>query len=259
VLPGATEISHLSGATPEIQTKQPLTGGLMDDKHPGDRRFWGWPGVRNLAYAYLVLGPLLLAWFVFVYAGADYVTRLHGYRAPLYFAWELVIPFVPATVLVYNSLHLVYLIAPFILRTRAEMNAMAAAWAIITAVGGLVFLTVPFEVGYREMSASTLGPWRMMYRLADQANLTFNSLPSLHVAWSLLSLDVYSRKAGRLGKLLLWVWGGAMMLSTLLTHFHHVADVVAGVLLAMFGSRVVYSWLQRRFQQHDSARIGSVG
>ncbi len=48
-------------------------------------RFWGWPGVKNLAYAYLVLGPVLLSCYVFVYGGCDYLTGLHHYRVPLYF------------------------------------------------------------------------------------------------------------------------------------------------------------------------------
>src|SRR5688572_7532483 len=114
----------------------------------GRSGFWGWPGGKNLAYAYLVLGPLLMGWFVFVFVGADFLTRLHHFRIPLYLAWELDIPLVPAMVLVYNTLHVAYSIAPFILRTRPEMNAMAMAWVLITGVGGLVFVVLPFEVGY---------------------------------------------------------------------------------------------------------------
>ena len=86
------------------------------------RSFWGWPGGSNLAYAYVVLGPPVFAWFVLVYAGCDHLTGLHDYRVPLHFAFELAIPFVPAMVLLYNSLHLAYSITPFILRTRPEMN-----------------------------------------------------------------------------------------------------------------------------------------
>jgi membrane-associated phospholipid phosphatase len=216
----------------------------------GQGNFWGWPGGKNLAYAYLVLGPMLLGWFVLVYAGADYLVSLHGYRVPLFFQGELGIPLVPAMVLVYNSLHLAYSIAPFILRTRPEMNAMTMVWVVITALGGVVFLTMPFEVGYPEPTDGALGVWRTMYQLADDANLTFNSFPSLHVAWSIVCVDVYAGKATQFGKLLLWLWGVAMMLSTLLTHFHHVADVVGGFLLAMLGSRILYPWLLGRFQQY---------
>src|SRR5690242_6562568 len=119
-------------------------------------RFWGWPGGKNLAYAYLVLGPPLFVWFVFVFAGADYLTGLHGYRVPLYFDFELRIPFLPAMVLFYNSLHLAYAVAPFILRTRPEMNAMALVWMLITLVGGVFFLLIPFEAAYPKSAEAAL-------------------------------------------------------------------------------------------------------
>jgi membrane-associated phospholipid phosphatase len=224
-------------------------GESMGTTEARDQRFWGWPGGKNLAYAYLVLGPLLMGWFVFVYAGTDWVAGRHGHRVPLYFEWELAIPFVPATVLVYNSLHLAYSIAPFILRTRPEMNALALVWVVITGLAGVVFLAMPFEVGYAEPSEESLGVWRTLYQFADDANLTFNAFPSLHVAWSVVCVDVYAGKAGKLGKGVLWLWGTAMMLSTLLLHQHHVADVVGGFLLALFGSQVLYPRLHRRFQE----------
>ncbi len=215
----------------------------------GNHGFWGWPGGKNLAYAYLVLGPVLLAWFVFVFAGADYLVGQHSFRVPLYFQWELTIPLVPAMVLVYNSLHVAYSIAPFILRTRPEMNALALVWILITGLGGIVFLIVPFQVGYETPADEALGPWRTLYHLADNANLTYNAFPSLHVAWFIVCMDVYSGKATHVGKLLLRLWGVAMMLSTVFTHFHHVADVAGGFVLALFGSRVSYPWLLHRFQR----------
>ena len=221
----------------------------METTDLGQRSFWNWPGGNNLGYTYLLLFPSLSVWFLFVYAGTDYLAGLHSYRVPLYFQWELGIPFVPAMVLVYNSLHLAYLIAPFIMRTRSEMHALVMVWVIITALGGIVFLVLPFEVGYPQPADGSLGPWRMMYQLADEHNLTFNSFPSLHVAWSIVCVDIYAGKARRFGKLLLWLWGVALMLSTLLTHFHHVADVGGGFLLALLGSRVLYPWLHVRFQQ----------
>jgi membrane-associated phospholipid phosphatase len=172
---------------------------------------------------------------------------------PLYFECELSIPFIPAIVLFYNSLHLAYSIAPFILRARPEMNAIAMVWVLITALAGVGFLVLPFEVGYPEPSEAALGPWRTMYHLADDANLTFNAFPSLHVAWFIVCMDVYATKAGRFGKLSLWLWGVAMMLSTLLLHQHHVADVVGGFLLAMLGSRILYPWLCGKFQQNSAS------
>jgi membrane-associated phospholipid phosphatase len=213
----------------------------MDDE---PERLFAWPGALNLAYGYLVLGPPTAFWFVFVYAGCDYLTGLHDYRVPLYFDFELAIPFVPATVLFYHSLHVAYSLAPFVLRTRGEMNAMALIWFLITLAAGVVFLVVPFEPGFAPPTEDELGPWRALYQLADDANLRYNSCPSLHVAWGIACIDVYATKAGRMGAMLLWLWGIGMVASTVLLHQHHLADVAGGLLLAFVGTRLIYPRLR---------------
>jgi hypothetical protein len=91
-----------------------------------DGKFWGWPGGKNLVYAYFVVGIPSFAWFAFVYAGADYLTGLHQYRVPLYHSAELSIPLIPAMTVFYNSLHLIYAVAPFILRARPEFPSSPA-------------------------------------------------------------------------------------------------------------------------------------
>ncbi|MSQ95128.1 MAG: hypothetical protein EXR98_11310 [Gemmataceae bacterium] len=194
-------------------------------------------GGRQSRYAYLILGLPLFAWFVLVYGGCDYLIGLHDYRVPLYFAFELSIPFVPATVLLYHSLHLAYSITPYVLRTWPELKAMVLVWALITLAAAPVVLILPFEVGYPPPAASELGPWRVLYELADDANLRYNSCPSLHVAWSIVCIDVFAGKAGRVGKVLLW--GAGLMLSTVLLHQHHLADVAADFALTMIGSRIL--------------------
>ena len=137
------------------------------------RNFWGWPGAKNLAYAYFVLGIPSFAWFAFVYAGADYWTGRHQHRVPLYHSAELSIPLIPATTVFYNSLHLIYAVAPFILRTRPEMNALAIVWFLMTLTGGIFFLIIPFEPGFPPPDPASMGIWRGMYEFADNANLRF--------------------------------------------------------------------------------------
>ena len=215
---------------------------------PPERKLFGWPGIGQLFYAYGVLGPPLLVWFVLIYAGADYLTGLHEVRVPLYFSFELSIPFVPSMVVFYNSMHVAYLIAPFILRTRPEMHAMAWTWVAITLCAGVIFLVLPAEDAYATPPDSELGPWRGLFRMADQANLRFNSLPSLHVAWAIVCVDVYARGASLWNRRWLWAWGIAMTLSTVLLHQHHIADAVGGVVLALVGSRLWYPRLLAYYQ-----------
>jgi membrane-associated phospholipid phosphatase len=204
------------------------------------RKFWGWPGASNLAYAYFVLGIPSFAWFAFVYAGADYWTGRHQYRVPLYHSVELSIPLIPATTIFYNSLHLIYAVAPFILRNRGEMNGLAVVWFLMTLVGGICFLVIPFEPGFPPPDPASMRIWRGMYEFADSANLRFNCCPSLHVAWGVATLDIYARSATQGRKALLWSWAAGLSLSTLFLHQHHVIDVIGGLGLAIWGSRVVY-------------------
>lgn len=204
------------------------------------RKFWGWPGARSLAYAYFVLGIPSFAWFAFVYAGADYFTGRHQYRVPLHHSSELLIPLIPATTVFYNSLHLIYAVAPFILRTRREMNALAFVWFLMTLVGGISFLIIPFEPGFPLPDSAAMGVWRGMYEFADHANLRFNCCPSLHVAWGVATLGIYAQFASRAGKQFLWTWAAGLSASTLFLHQHHVIDVVGGLMLAFWGAGVLF-------------------
>ncbi len=204
------------------------------------RSLFGWPGARGLCYAYGVLGPPLMVWFVMVYGGADWLTGMHDFRVRLHMSFELGIPFVPSMILFYNSMHVAYAIAPFILRDRSEMHAMALTWVAITLLAGIVFLLLPSEDAFPTPSDAALGVWRGMFRLADHANLRFNSCPSMHVAWGIVCVDVYARYASRTESLLLIIWGVGIFASTLLLHQHHIIDAIGGTLLGLFGSRILY-------------------
>ena len=212
-----------------------------------EHRFLAWPGGKNLAYAYFVLGIPSFAWFAFVYAGADYLTGLHQYRVPLYLDAELAIPLIPATTVFYNSLHVIYSLAPFILRTRPEMYSLVLVWFWMTLVGGIGFLVIPFEPGFPPPDSSGMGMWRGMFEFADNANLRFNCCPSLHVAWAVATIDIYARSATRTGKLPLAMWSAGVCLSTLFLHQHHVIDVIGGLIVALWGSRVLYPRFLQRF------------
>ena len=215
------------------------------------RSLFGWPGAQRLGYAYGVLGPPLMFWFVLVYGGADWLTGMHDFRIRLHMSFELGIPFVPSMILFYNSMHVAYAIAPFILRSRTEMHAMALTWVVITLVAGVVFLLLPSEDAFPTPTDAALGIWRGMFRLADHANLRFNSCPSMHVAWGIACVDAYARYANRFETLLLRLWGGGIFASTLLLHQHHIIDAIGGTLLGLVGSRMLYPRLLDRFAKSD--------
>ena len=197
--------------------------------------FLGWPGWSNIVYGYGVLGLPLFLFFVVVYGGADYLTDLHGFRVPLHLSFELNLPLVPAMIVFYSSLHLVYLTTGFVLRTRREIRAIVVVWFWVTMIAGLIFLLLPAEDVYPTPTDAELGPFRSMFRLADRVNLRYNSCPSLHVAWAIVGVDIFARRARVAGKILLWVWGVCMMASTVLLHQHYLVDVLGGFGLGVKG------------------------
>jgi membrane-associated phospholipid phosphatase len=207
-------------------------------------RFLAWPGWPLLCEA-IVLGTAQAVWWVFVYFGADWVTGLRSDRMRVYFAAELKLPLVPEFLLVYLSLDPLFLIAPFVLRTRAEIRALTIALFGATSVAGVCFLLLPAELAYPAQGIE--GFWSDLFALNRQIVLRYNLIPSLHVALSTVTLAAYGTCRGAWGRILLAAWGGLIGLSTLLTHQHHVVDVVTGLLLGWAAYRLLYRrWLDAR-------------
>jgi membrane-associated phospholipid phosphatase len=202
--------------------------------------FWHRPAGGHFLYS-LLLAVAVGAWFEAVYAGADYLTSLHRYRVRVHLDAELLIPFVPESVLGYMSIYPLLAAPAFVLRTRRELRALALTLAAVIAVAGACFLLVPAEDAFPP--PGEMGAWSAPVRLARRIALRHNYLPSLHVALSLVCVLVYARLAGPVGRALLWLWGGAIGLSTLLLHQHYLLDVAAAWVLALAGVRLVYDRL----------------
>lgn len=199
--------------------------------------FWHMPDRRHLQEAVL-LAIVQTLWFLLIYGGADYLTSLHGYRIRVHFDAELTIPFIPAAVLVYNSLYPLSLLAPFVLPTRRELRALAATLAAITLVAGVCFLVLPVEPAFPP--PGEMGVWTDSVRFTKWLARTNNYLPSLHVGLAAVCALAYARRTRWMGKALLTIWAGAIGISTMLLHQHYVVDVVAGYVLAAAGVRCVY-------------------
>jgi membrane-associated phospholipid phosphatase len=203
-------------------------------------RFLAWPGWPLLCEA-IVLGTAQALWWVFVYFGADWVTGLRIDRMRVHLAAELRVPLIPEFLLVYLSLDLLFLIAPFVLPSRAEIRALTFALFGVTSVAGVCFLLMPAELAYP--AGGVEGFWSDLFALNRRIVLRYNLIPSLHVAMSTVTLAAYGTSRGAWTRILLAAWGGLIGLSTLLTHQHHVVDVVTGLLLGWAG----YQWLYRRW------------
>jgi membrane-associated phospholipid phosphatase len=194
--------------------------------------YLAWPGWAHLRYA-LVLSFANTLWFVLVYGGMDALTARRTFRVPVHFPAELAIPFVPAMTLFYMSIYLLFWMAPFVLRTRREFRALVITLAIAIFCGGIGFLLFPADLAFAQPREEELGIWAEMFHLADKLNLTYNLLPSLHVAFAVICVAVFVARAPVAGKVLLWIWAAMVAASTVLIHQHHLLDVATGWLLAL--------------------------
>lgn len=185
---------------------------------------------RHVAH-FLGRAALVTALFCVVYGASDAITAARAMRFRVHMDWELAIPFVPWTTLVYSSVYLMFPLTPFVLRRRDEVDRFALAIAIEIVLAGLCFLAFPAEPAYPAAS-SDLGVWAPAFAAADAVNLRYNMVPSLHVALAASCAFAFAPRVSIAARIGLVTWTLAVAVATLTTHQHHVVDVVAGIALA---------------------------
>lgn len=201
--------------------------------------FLAWPGWPHLLHAWF-LSLANGVWFIVVFGGCDLLTAHRTLRIPVHFEAELNLPFLPAMTVFYMSLYFLFLAGPFILRTRREFRAVIVTMASMIGIAGISFLMIPAQLAFPPVPEYELGIWSDMFHLADQLNLTYNLLPSLHVALTVACVAVFSTHTGGIGKGLLWAWATGVAASTVLIHQHHMLDVLTGWLLASLCVKFIY-------------------
>jgi membrane-associated phospholipid phosphatase len=175
-------------------------------------------------------------WFTLIYVGSDWLTARRSLRVRIHLPAELSIPLIPAAIVIYSSIYLLFLAGPFIIRERREFAALIGSLALATLLGGIGFLLMPARAAFPP--PGDLGLWADLFNFADRLNLEHNMVPSLHVALSVCCISAFSRRAPPIGRTMLWVWAAAIALSTLLAHQHHVIDAVTGWVVAVCCDRV---------------------
>ncbi len=180
------------------------------------------------------------------YGGADWLSEHHSFRVRLHLGIDLSVPFVPAMTIFYLSLNVLLWCAPFVLRSRRELLALSVSLASATLVAAIFFVLLPGQQAYAPPQDHELGDWAGIYHFACWLAMTHNYLPSLHVAFTTIAIAVYRDHAKRWGRILLGVWGLAIISSTMLIHQHYLVDVVSGILLGWLAVRWIYRPLLAR-------------
>lgn len=170
--------------------------------------------------------------FLAIYFGCNWITARRQDVGTWYYAWEHLIPFVPAMVVPYMSIDLFFVAAPFLCRDRVELNTLARRMVFAILVAGAFFLLMPLKMGVpRPQPAGWTAP---IFRFLNGVDRPFNLFPSLHITIRTILAALYARHTKGIVRWTLNGWFSLIGFSTLLTWQHHVADIAGGFVLAVF-------------------------
>ncbi|MCP3891997.1 MAG: MBL fold metallo-hydrolase [Desulfobulbaceae bacterium] len=149
---------------------------------------------------------------------------------------DRVIPFVPDSVYVYQSIWFLVPIAPWLMRTVKEIYRYTVGLLVICCISFTVFMVFPTIITRPESLVET----NLLYQLLIQVDKELNAFPSLHVSLVLFHLlcciKIFSEmNLRRRYKLIVWIWAMGIIFSTLLTKQHILYDVFGGILVGLLG------------------------
>jgi PAP2 superfamily len=185
----------------------------------------------------LMLSVAFAAYFWIVYLTGNFVAAHAAVRRQVALPFESAIPFVPWAAVIYLTVTPLFCLAPFIFRTPERLLPLFVTMCVEVTVAGIVFCLFPVELSFPPHEVA--GAAGFLYRLAGDVALSYNCVPSLHVALALTCAYTYASVGARRWRIFIWSWAGAIVASTLLTHQHHLADLAAGIILAGLAVRYV--------------------
>ncbi len=169
------------------------------------------------------------ALFMLVY---QVTNALAAGRAEQWFApWELSIPFMAWMVVPYVSLDLFFVAAPFVCSTRREVGVLVRRLVTAIGIAGIFFFVMPLTPGFERATVS--GPLHPLFASLYAFDKPYNLFPSLHVTIAFILRWTYHRHLRGGWRWLMHGWFVLITASTVLTHQHHLIDLVGGAGLGL--------------------------
>ncbi len=155
------------------------------------------------------------------------------------------IPFMPWTVFVYQSLYIMVLVGGIICPPRHFIRIMGA---LILAECIAFCLFAIFTSHYPRPNPADMDSsfWQAVYQFLHASDNPGNTFPSLHATFAYL---IGWRMRIVTGSWLWVMWGFVISLTTMTTKQHYIVDVLAAVPFAYFINRVVFGSLDRESKQ----------
>lgn len=102
---------------------------------------------------------------------------------------------------------------------------------IASLIGGGVFFCLPSEIGFVERTDA--GYWQPGYDFLYAIDDRFNAVPSFHVIYTASILLAFIDVASPRLRIAYVAWLILVCASTVLTHRHHLIDVISGLAIAL--------------------------
>jgi membrane-associated phospholipid phosphatase len=154
---------------------------------------------------------------------------------------DQMIPFVPSTVYLYESLLLLMPIAPWLMKSKAELDQYTKGLLAVSLAGFAFFFLFPTAI----IRSRELQHTNFLYRILIQIDGESNVFPSLHSAFAVFHAAcccAVFRSDPRRNRIWWFFrgWALAIIAATLLTKQHVVLDAVAGAALGLAGFAYFY-------------------
>lgn len=187
--------------------------------------------------------------FVIVYNVCNRLTHARADVGTWVFSWEQLWPVVPAMIVPYWSIDLLFGLSPFLCTTREEVAVHRRRLVFAILGGGLGFLLIPLRFAFpRPHVEGVFAPW---FAALYSFDFPHNLFPSLHIALRTLLTDLYVRKSRGIWRWIAHGWFSLVGFSTLLTWQHHIVDVLGGFWLAAIALQIF------RFDEAPPARAAN--
>ncbi|MEO7317743.1 MAG: phosphatase PAP2/dual specificity phosphatase family protein [Chthoniobacteraceae bacterium] len=173
-------------------------------------------------------GTVALTGLLFIVA-YNVCNRLTGLRSDVgvwAFSWEQYWPVIPAFIVPYWSEDLLFVIAPFLCRTREEIATHRRRIVFCILAGCIGFLLIPLRFAFSRPHVE--GVFAPLFAALYAFDLPHNLFPSLHIALRTLLASMFLRVARGPWRWLTHVWFSLVGISTLVTWQHHIVDVLGG-------------------------------
>ena len=195
-------------------------------------------GIENQAIkVYFKVALQVMVVFVVVYGLANYWSQNAPYQFHFWMDWERTLPFVPSLILIYFSLNLL-LVLPVFFLTPEELTRLGRAMIFSTLVAGIIFFAFPAPYGFPRPTP-TQSHWEWIYSLLYRVDETGNTLPSLHITFSWIVVQILVQKKPAT-KVFFYAWMFAISIAVLLVKQHHFLDILAGLVLGSLAVAKIY-------------------